>query len=112
MHWLLAMIVVLAFMCGCSQQQSESRNAVSPPRDIVPSMSNAPNELSGSNTITSADYPEKTEVERLLSRAVQLESDGKFQQALAIVNEALGIDAHSPRASTLKQRLEEIIRRI
>ena len=75
-------------------------------------MSNAPNEQSGGSTITSSDYPENAEVERLLSRAMKLESDGKFQQALVIVNEALVIDAHSPRASTLKQRLEEIIRRI
>jgi len=58
-----------------------------------------------------AAYPEKVEVERLLYRARELEQSGQFTNALAIVNQALQIDARSPSATTLRNHLEEIIKR-
>lgn len=57
-------------------------------------------------------YPEKNEVLRLLVRATALESDGRFEDALTVVNQALTVDLNSPRASELKARLEELLRRV
>jgi hypothetical protein len=111
MRWTVSLLA-LAFICGCSQQPIESQTRVSPPQEKGFSVPNASIEIPGSNATTIVEYPEKTEVERLLSRAVQLEATGNFQEALVIVDTALALDAHSPRASSYKQRLEKIIRRI
>ncbi|WP_442511101.1 tetratricopeptide repeat protein [Novipirellula sp. SH528] len=57
-------------------------------------------------------YPEKSEVLRLLVRATTLESDGRFEDALSVANQAVAIDPNSPKASELKARLEELLRRV
>src|SRR5262245_14641023 len=62
--------------------------------------------------IVATGYPEKTDVERLLIRARELEQKGQFESAFALVNQALELDANSPSATALKSHLEEIIKRI
>jgi len=103
---------LLTLIFGCTEAPNETHKVDSPSHEATLPLTSAPIDLSSPNGPTVADYPEKTEVQRLLSRAAQLEADGKFQEALAIVSEALAVDANSPRATTCKQRLEELIRRI
>jgi hypothetical protein len=57
-------------------------------------------------------YQEKTDVERLLYRARELQDKGQFQSALGLVDQALQIDENSPSATAMRIRLEEIIKRI
>lgn len=57
-------------------------------------------------------YPEKNKVLRLLVRATALESDGRFEDALVVANQAIAVDPNSPRASEMKARLEELLRRV
>ena len=57
-------------------------------------------------------YPEKKEVLRLLVRATTLESNGRFEDALTVANQAVAVDPNSPKANELKARLEELLRRV
>ena len=57
-------------------------------------------------------YPEMADVERLLVRASELESNGKFNEALEVANQAVAIDPSSPSANEMKAKLEELLRRI
>lgn len=103
---------LLTIIFGCTESQKETNTVDRSANELTVPSANASIALPDSNGPTAAEYPEKTDVARLLSRAVVLESDGKFQEALSIVNEALAVDENSPRAVTYKQRLEDLIRRI
>lgn len=63
-------------------------------------------------TTVPQEYPEKEDVQRLLSQARALQQQGQFETALGLVHDALALDASSPAAGDLKIRLDEIIRRI
>ena len=77
---------LLAIIFGCTEAQTKTYTVDPPSHEVTVPSSSAPIALSGSNSPTVAEYPETTEVERLLSRAAQLEADGTFQEALAIVD--------------------------
>lgn len=102
----------LTIIFGCTESRTETNTVDRPANELTVPSANASIALPGSNGPAAAEYPEKTDVERLLSRAAALESDGRFQEALSIGNEALTVDATSPRAAACKQRLEDLIRRI
>lgn len=57
-------------------------------------------------------YPEKADVVRLLSRASELISDGRFEDALAITNEAITMDPDSPTANEMREKLVALVLRI
>jgi hypothetical protein len=59
-----------------------------------------------------ANYPDTVEVERLLFRASELELRGQSEDALIIVSEAVAADPHSPCDEKMRERLEDLIRRI
>ncbi len=95
-------IGILILVIGCG------RKPVTVP--ILPSTSQS--DATSSTSSIFASYAEKVEVERLLVTAAQLESKGKFREALSIADRALALDSNSPRASALKSRIENLLRRI
>lgn len=88
---------LLTIIFGCSKSQTQTNTVDRPANVLTVPSANASIALPDSDGPAAAEYPEKTDVERLLSRAAALEPDGKFQEALSIVNEALTVDATSPR---------------
>jgi hypothetical protein len=106
MKRLYAPVVVALWAIGCSHGPVNILVTVTPS-----SSSSSPAPANSIETNQPAAYPEKPKVDRLLTRARDIEQSGQFTNALSIVNQALAIDPHSPSATALKNRLEEIIRR-
>lgn len=108
--------LVTVALAGCSQAPSVTSDPVAPQAltAITPSQVPAAQPAAPLLPSPSADvsYPEKIDVERLLFRARELEHKHEFQNALALVTEALGLDPHSPSAFAMKSRLEEILKTI
>lgn len=103
---LLAVLFAAAF-CGCTESPRPEPPKVSSPISKTGTESLPPNPVEAGAT-----YPEKADVERLLHQAREFESQGKFETALSVVNQALQFDAQSPAATTMRNHLEEIIRKI
>jgi len=103
MQQYLPIVFSLAFVIGCAK--SDSPTVGTAQSASIPSAQPAP-------AATSTSYPEKVEVERLLVRAGEHQQNGKFEQALALVKEALQLDPSSPSATALQSKLEDIIRKI
>lgn len=107
MYRLLNWVILLGFV-GCAS------DAQAPPAATVEISSTGDLDVGralpdGSSAMA---YPEKNDVLRLLVRATALESDGRFEDALTIASQAVAIDPDSPKASQLKARLEELLRRV
>lgn len=107
MYRLLTLALAASFL-GCAPQTSpkakeESSASISTPalRSESPITVNHP----------TPEYPEMAEVMRLMVRATTLESNGKFEDALAVANQAAVVDPNSPLAIEFKARLEELLRR-
>jgi hypothetical protein len=113
----VALIAAVA-SCGCSNGPDTSH--VSSPADVAkadaPAVPPSPAQITAQSQAdvvsTPVPYPERTEVERLLFRARELEHKHQFQSALALVGEALRHDPHSPAALAMKGHLEAIVERI
>ena len=110
MYRLLALGMLL-LATGCAGERASPPAAAEPSDDHVTAV-DASVELSVPQSGPQLEYPEKADVERLLVRASELESNGKFQDALAVANQAVAVDPSSPRANEMKARLEELLRRI
>jgi len=110
MNRLLALTILLTVI-GCAGEQT-SPPVVGTPSDEGTSRSDLRVETSIPRNEASLGYPEKDDVVRLLVRASELESDGRFQDALVATDEAVAIDPGSPQANEMKARLEELLRRI
>lgn len=110
MYRLLALGMLLV-TTGCVGEPASPPAAHEPTEEDVAEV-DAPVELSVPQNEPPLEYPEKADVERLLIRASELESNGKFQDALAVANQAVALDPSSPRANEMKARLEELLRRI
>lgn len=80
------------------QTSDGSSNPADVPADVADPQRNA-----------SLEYPEKTDVVRLLVRAYELESNGKFEEALVLTDQAVAIDPSSPKANKMKTKLEELL---
>lgn len=101
--------VFLAAICaGCTKGPDATDAHVARP---VTDLSGSPTSDTTSPQSASA-YPEKAEVEALLYRARELQGKKQFDSALALVEKALQADPYSPSAKAMKQRLEEIMKRI
>lgn len=108
MRSVLLGVLLAAPLCGCGES-----SRLEPSRILRSDSATIRSESPTSNpSEVGTVYPEKADVERLLHQARELESQGRFETALSVVNQALQFDGHSPAATTLRNRLEEIIRRI
>lgn len=110
MYRLLALGVLLIAI-GCAGEPASPPAAREPSDEDVAAV-DASVDLSVPQSEPPLEYPEKADVERLLVRASELESNGNFQDALAVANQAVAVDPGSPRANEMKARLEELLRRI
>jgi len=110
MYRLLTLTILLAAL-GCADEPTSP-----PAAQQIPDENTATAELPVGLDVTPNDvpheYPEMAGVVRLLVRASERESEGKFQDALAVTNQAVAIDPNSPNANEMKTRLEELLRRI
>ena len=100
----LSVVMLLPLIVGCAKTDSP---VVVTPTKSVP----APTEQSGEST-KSTTYPEKIDVDRLLVRAGEQQQQGKFEQALTLVKEALQVVPDSPSATAMRTSLEVIMRKI
>jgi hypothetical protein len=107
--------LVAVVVAGCSRAQPPIGGEV-PQRPGSGSDSaaagNVTKSVQASDPTPTGVYPEKAEVERLLSRARELERQHQFEEALALVNQALQADPGSPSATAMRRRLEEIVKRL
>ena len=106
-------LIVVAFLmtvAGCKNDGAPPPSSRKPPGENA-ATANAPVDVTAAQEDSPLIYPEKTAVQRLLVRAAELESNGKFDDALAVAKEAVAIDPSSPRANDMKARLEELLRR-
>jgi hypothetical protein len=103
-------ILVAAIGCGRTQPERETVNALPDQSAERPAKPVATTPVPTDDVALT--YAERVEVERLLFRAADLESRGQFEAALLLVNQAVAVDPHSPRAAQMKERLEDLIRRI
>lgn len=101
-------ILLAAIFAGCSNRPDATNEHVAQP---VANLSGSPTSDTTSPQSGSA-YPEKAEVDALLYRAREMQGKKQFESALALVEKALEIDPHSPSAKAMKERLEEIMKRI
>lgn len=104
----VASFLFAAVVCGCAESHRSETPNIEQPTSTTSGVEAA---VSNPPTVGAA-YPEKTDVERLLHQARELESKGQFETALSVVNQALQFDANSPAATTMRNHLEEIIQRI
>ena len=100
----LLIMLFLAVIAGCAKTESPV---------VITSSSNAPlSKEQSPESIKPVNYPEKTEVERLLARAGEHQQQGEFDKALTIVKEALQVDPNSTSATAMRTNLEDILRKI
>jgi hypothetical protein len=105
----VVVVSIVAILLGCNKnpvQQTASENAPAT-KPFGPEIT-----YTVETTLPTIVYPEKTDVERLLITASELELKGNFADALETANRALVLDPNSPRAAATKQRLEDRLRRI
>ena len=100
-------LTLFASLLSCAAKTSSGSKEVSS-RGSTPTL--GPDSPISDSNLT-LQYPEKAEVMRLIVRATALESNGRFQDALSLANQALAVDPNSPTAIELKGRLEELLRR-
>jgi len=106
------LVLTLLILCiGCAREPNLPQSASEATGESA-STGGVKVESTVLDVVPEMKYPEKPEVVRLLVHATHLESNGKFVDALAVANEALAIDPNSPKASELKTRLEELLRRV
>jgi hypothetical protein len=110
MYRLLALAFLLTAL-GCEDEPT-SPPAARQTSDDSSITADVPSDMSVPQNDAPLVYPEKADVVRLLVRASELESNGKFQDALVVTNQAVAIDPSSPKANEMKARLEELLRRI
>ena len=112
MYRLLALAFLMAVL-GCAEKPT-SLQADGEPFGDSTAKANEHIDLESSvrHNDDSLEYPERADVVRLLVRASELESNGEFQDALVVANEAVANDPSSPKANKMKARLEELLLRI
>ncbi len=103
---------ILVASIGCDRTQPERETVNAPPDQSAEQPANPVVTTPVPTDDIASAYAERVEVERLLFRAADLESRGQFEDALILVNQAIAVDPHSPRAAQVKERLEDLIRRI
>lgn len=110
MYRLFNLVILLGFV-GCANDAQTSPSATETTTEI-----SSTGDLDAGRSLPDVSpelsYPEKNEVLRLLVRATALESDGRFEDALTVANQAVAVDPNSPRASEMKARLEELLQRV
>lgn len=94
-------ILICWMIVGCGTDTGE-------PSAELPAAPNAPDDVVPADSIDDA-YPEQPEVNRLLFLARDAMNSGQFEEALAIVENALQIDPASSRAKQMKQRITDIL---
>ena len=104
-------LVILFGSVGCVNDAKTTPSAIKTTTGIY---SNGDGDAGRSSPQVSPElaYPEKNELLRLPVRATTLESNGRFEDALTVANQAVALDPNSPKASELKTRLEELPRRV
>ena len=104
----IAGVLFATAVCGCAESHRTDSPNVQQPTSATSGVETPASNLAAVGKV----YPEKTDVERLLHQARELESQGPFETALSVVNQALQFDANSPAATKMRDHLEEIIKRI
>lgn len=108
MRAFFAVALFAAAVCGCTESPRPESATVQQPTSATIAIEAPASNQPAVGTV----YPEKANVERLLHQARELEGKGQFETALSVVNQALQFDAHSPAATTMRDHLEELIKRI
>ena len=82
MRSFIASFLCMAVACGCA----ESHRSETPKVEQSTSATTGIETPVSNSSAIGTEYPEKTDVERLLRQARELEGKGKFETALSVVN--------------------------